>query len=188
MRTHLLAVLILVTLASPASAQTTSPESAWTFGGTLGYGRTWDDEGSIGTGWLLGGYADRRLWKSVHLELAVDVLSNKRSDAFVADGTTTYASAGLSHRFGNRSVSGFVIGGGVLAFYDGTTGFSDGSFRTERESVNPGFIFGGGFAVRASTNVEIGPVVRMTLMQIDNDSDPWSTITAGIRVGFTPIR
>jgi hypothetical protein len=187
-RTHLLAVLVLVALALPASAQTTSPESAWTFGGTLGYGRTWDDEGSIGSGWLLGGYADRRLWTKTDLELAVDILSHKRSDTFVADGTTTHVSAGLSRRFGNRSASGFVVGGGTVAFHDGTTGFSDGSFRTEHQSVNPGWFAGGGFAVRTGTNVEIGPVVRITMMQIDNDSDPWSTITAGLRIGFIPAR
>jgi hypothetical protein len=35
-----------------------------------------------------------------------------------------------------------------------------------------------------ANNLEIAPLVRMTLMQIDSDSDPWSTISAGVRIGI----
>ena len=133
---------------------------------------------------MVGAYADRRLSKNVDLEFAVDAVKNKRSDAFVANGTTTYVSAEVIRRFGSRRANGFVIGGGTIGFHDGETGFSDGSFHSERSSTNPGWIFGGGFSFRTANNVEIAPIVRMTLMHIDTDSDPWSSITYGIRVGF----
>lgn len=42
---------------------------AWTFGATAGGGQTWDDEGSIGKGWLVGGYIDRRISTHVDFEL-----------------------------------------------------------------------------------------------------------------------
>ena len=184
MRTHLLTLLFVSALASPAMAQPTATASNWTFGGAAGYGRTWDDEGSIGNGWLLGGYVDRRLSKNVDLDLAIDVVKNSRDDNFVANGHTTYVSAQVIRRFGSRQANGFVMGGGTLGFYSGETGFSDGSFRSKRSSTNPGWIFGGGFSFRTATGVEIAPIVRITLMQIDTDSDPWSSITYGIRVGF----
>ena len=185
MRIHLLTVLFVLTLSSYASAQAAPAESPWTFGGTAGYGRTWDDEGSIGTGWVLGGYVDRRLSRNVDLEFAADLVKNGRSDTFVADGTTTYVSATVIRRFGSRRANGFVLGGGTIGFYNGETGFSDGTFRNDRSSTNPGWIFGGGFSFRTSGNIEVAPIIRMTLMQIDTDSDPWSSITCGIRIGFS---
>ena len=184
MRTHLLTILLLLALSSHAAAQAVSSESKWAFGGTGGYGRTWDDEGSIGSGWTVGGYVDRRLSKNVDIEFAADLVKNTRNDAFEADGKTTYVSVGVIRRFGGRRANGFVIGGGTIGFYNGETGFSDGSFHNERSSTNPGWIFGGGFAYRTARNIEIAPIVRITLMQIDTDSDPWSSITYGLRVGF----
>lgn len=134
---------------------------------------------------MIGGYVDRKLSTNVDLELAIDLLSNKRTDAFEADGKTTYLSAQLLRRFGGRQSNAFVMGGGALAIHDGVTQFSDGSFRTEHNSTNPGFIFGGGMSFRARNDLEIAPAVRMTLMFIDDDSEPWSSITVGVRLGFS---
>lgn len=173
---------ILVGLAETTAAQ--SAESHWTFGATGGFGRTWDDEGGIGSGWLIGGYVDRRLSQNVDLEVAADLLKNRRSDAFEADGHTTYLSAQLIRRFGSRDANFFLMGGGALAFHQGTTGFSDGSFHQEHSSTNPGFMFGAGMSFHVANHLEIAPIVRMTLMHIDDDSDPWSTITVGVRVGI----
>lgn len=185
MRNRLLLLLFTTLLITPATAygQTTDPK--WTFGATGGWGKTWDDEGGIGSGWLIGGYVDRKLSKNVDLEFAADLLWNKRTDAFQADGKTTYLSAQVIRRFGSRQANGFVMGGGALAIHDGVTQFSDGSFRTEHNSTNPGFMFGGGMSFRTGNDVEIAPIVRMTLMSIDDDSDPWSTISVGVRVGFS---
>lgn len=166
-----------------AAAQTTDPK--WTFGGTGGWGKTWDDEGGIGSGWLVGGYVDRKLSKNVDLDFAADLLSNKRTDNFEADGKTTYLSAQVIRRFGSRQANGFVMGGGALAVHDGITQFSDGSFRTEHTSTNPGLIFGGGLSFRTGNDIEIAPIVRMTLMFIEDDSDPWSSITVALKVGFS---
>ena len=180
-----LALLCTLLLVIPANAAAQGAPPKWTFGGTSGWGKTWDDEGSIGSGWLVGGYVDRKLSKNVEFEFAADLLSNKRTDSFEADGKTTYLSAQLIRRFGGRSANAFLMGGGALAIYDGVTQFSDGSFRTERSSTNPGFIFGGGLSFRTKNDLEIAPIVRMTLMSIEDDSDPWSSFTLGVRVGFS---
>ena len=183
-RAALFASLILLGLGSDASAQP-ARDARWTFGGTAGLARTWDDEGSIGSGWTAGGYVERRLSKHVGVEFAADLVKNDRRDAFEADGRTTYVSAQLIRRFGNRTANFFLMGGGALAFYEGTTGFSDGSFRSEHSSTNPGWMFGGGLSFRTASDIEIAPIVRLTLMQIDSDSDPWSAIIGGVRIGFS---
>lgn len=183
MRTGLIAVVLFACVASNAYAQTT-PERRWTFGVTGGWGKTWEDEGGIGTGVLIGGYLDRRLSKHVDAEISVDVLKNKRTDAFRADGHTTYFSAQLVGRIGTRTANLFVTGGGTLGVYRGTTGFLDGSFHSRHSSTNPGFIFGGGLSFRTANDVEIAPIVRMTLMRVESGSDPWASITGGFRLGF----
>ena len=187
MRVYLLTSLFLLALASQAAAQPAA-DPRWTFGGTAGLARTWDDEGSIGSGWAAGGYVERRLSKNVGLEIAADFVKNDRSDAFQVDGRTTYLSAEIIRRFGSRTANFFVMGGGTLAFYEGTTGFADGSFHNEHSSTNPGWIFGGGLSFRTASDIEIAPIVRMTLMHIDNDSDPWSSIIGGVRIGFSAGR
>ena len=184
MRTHLLAAVLLCSVPSSLWAQAV-PDTRWTFGATGGLGRTWDDEGSIGSGWLVGGYVDRRLTKKLDLEFSTDLLTNERRDRFQADGHTTYMSLLLVPRFGSPARNAFVMGGPTVAFHEGTTGFDDGSFRTEHSSTTFGWIFGGGFSFRTPRGLEIAPLVRMTLMNVENDSDPWSSITAAIRIGFT---
>ena len=179
------ALIVATLLLAPAQAQAQTADPKWTFGGTGGWGRTWDDEGSIGNGWLVGGYVDRRLSQHVDLEFAADLLTNKRTDAFQADGKTTYLSAQVIRRFGGREANGFLMGGGTIAIYNGTTQFSDGSFRNEHSSTNPGWMFGGGLSFRTANDLEIAPIVRMTLMAIDDGSDPWSIFTVGLRLGFS---
>ncbi len=182
--TRFFVVFFAVALGLAENAAAQASESRWTLGATGGFGRTWDDEGGIGSGWLIGGYVDRRLSKNVDVEVAADLLKNRRTDSFEADGHTTYLSAQLIRRFGRRDANFFLMGGGALAIHEGTTGFSDGSFHQEHSSTNPGFIFGAGMSFHIANNLEIAPIVRMTMMQIDDDSDPWSAITAGIRIGF----
>ena len=181
---RVIVVILAITLGLAENVAAQATESRWTFGATGGFGRTWDDEGGIGSGWLIGGYVDRRLSQNVDVEVAADLLRNRRTDAFEADGHTTYLSAQLIRRFGSRDANFFVMGGGALAIHEGTTGFSDGSFHQEHSSTNPGFIAGAGLSFRTANNLEIAPIVRMTMMQIDSDSDPWSSITAGLRIGF----
>jgi len=50
--------------------------------------------------------------------------------------------------------------------------------------MNGGLIFGGGLSVWAGHRIEIGPVVRITLMGADEDADPASVVMAGVRIGL----
>jgi hypothetical protein len=159
---------------------------AWRLGGTAGGGSTWDDEGSIGSGWLAGAYVGRRLSEHVDVEFAADLLRHERNTGrfgFQAEGHTTYVSAVLVRRFGPPAANVFLLGGGTLGIHRGNAGLADTPALNENHSTNVGFIFGGGFSVRLRHNVEIAPLVRWTLMRISDDADPWSSIMAGVRIG-----
>lgn len=69
-RPIMMAALLVILSAGVVAAQT-NPSPSWTFGGTGGYGRTWDDEGQIGSGVLIGAYADRRIFRNTDLELSL---------------------------------------------------------------------------------------------------------------------
>jgi hypothetical protein len=170
-----------------ASGQTVQDRPAWTFGGTLGGGQTWDDEGSIGRGWLAGAYADRRISRNVDLELSADVLWHDRftgPSSFQAEGRTAYLSAALIRRFGPPRSNVFLLGGGTIAIHRGTAGFADEPVQADTDGTHPGYVFGGGFSFRAARNIEIAPIVRFTVLSIDVDSDPATSYMLGVRVGF----
>lgn len=151
----------------------------------MGFGQTWDDEGSIGTGALAGGYADWRLGGHTDLELSVDFLRHKRAGGhFQAEGHTTFLGASVVRRFGGRAASGYVLGGVTLGAHSGTAGFPEVNLITDTTGTHRGFLFGGGMAFRAGPRIEIGPVVRIVLLSVDNDSAPASAAMAGFRVGF----
>jgi hypothetical protein len=182
----LLAVVILFfTLADAASAQTTPPSSRWSFGATVGFGQTWDDEGSIGTGVLAGGFADWRVLRHTDLELATDYLRHVRDTGhFQAEGHMTLFSASIVQRFGGDTVHGYVLGGAGIGVHSGTAGFPADNLVTDTSGTHPGYIFGGGMMFRAGKRFEVGPIVRMVMLTIDDDSDAALAATFGVRVGW----
>jgi hypothetical protein len=86
-------------------------------------------------------------------------------------------------RFGSPGANVFLLGGGTLGIHRGKAGLGDTPPLNAHDSTNVGFIFGGGFSFRTRTNLEIAPLLRMTLMRISDDADPWSSILAGVRIG-----
>ena len=172
--------LALVCLAAEAGAQ--PPDLRGTVSGIVGMERTWDDEGSLGTGPAIGGRIDWRIFKNTSLEASIDSLSHDRSGGFFeAEGRTTFTGVSLVQRFGSNTVNPYVLGGVHLASHSGSTTF-DG-IRTERDSTNFGYHFGGGIAFLATERVELGPEARFYLIQPDNDSDPALAYWIGVRVG-----
>ncbi len=175
--------ILLFTLAGSASAQTTQPTSRWSLGGTVGAGQTWNDESSLGTGVLAGGYADLRLLGLTDLELSADYLRHVRSTGFFqSQGHMTTLGASLVQRFGGDTIKGFVLVGGVIGVHYGTTTF-EGNV-ADRDGTHPGFMFGGGATFRATPRVEVGPLVRMVFLTVDDETSAKATATFGFRVGW----
>jgi hypothetical protein len=186
-RDWIVAMAFLLASAATASAQPSSGagSSRWTYGGTVGAGRTWDDEGQIGSGLLAGGYAQWRWLSHTDLEASIDVLTHDRAGGyFEAHGHTVFLSGAVAQRFGGPAGHGYVFGGVTVAGHSGTAGFPADNLLTQTRSTDRGYIFGGGMMFRASRRFEAGPMVRITLLAADSDSDPASAIAAGVRVGF----
>jgi hypothetical protein len=170
-------------LAGAAAAQTTPPASRWSFGGTIGAGQTWDDESSLGSGLLAGGYADLRLVRLTDLELSGDYLRHIRgTGAFQAEGHMTVVGASLVQRFGGDTIKGFVLGGGVITSHSADVRFDNRT--THRSATHPGFMFGGGMTVRATQRLEMGPVVRFVLVAVDDETSAAMATMIGFRVGW----
>ena len=180
-----LAALLVILFIAPAAAQAqTAAEPAWTAGGIVGFGRTWDDESQIGSGVLLGARVDGRIAGALWLEGSIDWLRHNRDEgAFQADGHTTLLGAALKGRFGSAATHGYVLGGPVIAVHSATNTF-DGVGR-DVDGTDAGISFGGGFAGRVGGRFEIGPEARMTILWAGDDSAPAYAIYGGVRIVVT---
>jgi opacity protein-like surface antigen len=155
----------------PVSAHAQTSDTRGSAGGAFGVGKTWDDEGNIGTGAVAGGRIEWRLFGTTSVELSADWVSHDRDgEFFEANGHTTFAGASLVHRFGRSTAQPYVLGGLHIAMHTGSTRFDD--LRTERSSTDVGYHFGGGIAFRVNDRIEVGPEARFYMIQADNDSNP----------------
>jgi hypothetical protein len=180
--------LILVVSGSAAdlAAQPIShTDSRGSIAGVFGGGRTWDDEGSLGAGPVVGGRVQWRLFGTTSVEASVDALSHdRRGGFFEAEGRTLFLGATLLHRFiGDESMRAqfYVLGGLHVAKHSGSTTFD--VVRRGHASADPGYHFGGGVAIRVGERVELGPEARFYMMQAGNDSDPGMAYWVGGRLG-----
>jgi opacity protein-like surface antigen len=184
-RALILGAVFIAASAAAAAAQPAAPSERWTFGGTAGVGRTWDDEGQIGGGVLAGGYVQWHWLSHTDVDAAVDLLTHNRTGGyFEAHGRTLLLSGALVQRFGGPSASGYVLGGLTLARHSGSAGFPADNVVVRTRGTRPGYIVGGGMMFRVRRRLDAGPMVRMALLTADDDSDPAAAIVAGVRVGF----
>jgi hypothetical protein len=183
MRSMLLAVM-LCGAALPASGQTTVPATG--ISGVVGAGTTWDDEGKIGTGALVGAHVDRRLGGNTYVDVGLDWLRHERHDRFTAEGDSLITTASLLQRFGHQRAQPYVLGGVALIHHDGTFEFPEDGRLADTSNTGPGFVFGGGLAVRVREGVEIGPEARFLIARADADAAPAYAQSIGVRcrVGF----
>ena len=182
MRTASLAVYALLLLAGPAFAQG-QPDFSSTASGVVALGKTWDDEGQIGSGPLFGARIDRRLFGNTFVEASIDNLGHDRSGRFEANGHTTLFAASLIQRFGSTQAQPYVLGGLAIAHHTGTAGFPEIGVVNESTSTDPGFLFGGGIAFPLTRRVEIGPEGRFFILNADVGSSPAFEYWLGVRVG-----
>jgi hypothetical protein len=181
MRFPLLCVLALAVTGSTASAQSEIHRGA--AGGTVGVGKTWDDEGGLGRGLSGGGRVSWRLFGNTAIEGALDALSHDRNTGFFqAEGRSTALSVSLLHRFGSGRAQPYVLEGLSLIRHSGTSRIDDLVFN--RKSTDPAFHFGVGLAVRVGERLEVGPEGRFYVIRADNGSDPAWANWVGVRVGF----
>jgi hypothetical protein len=178
-RALILVIASLLTSAGAVSAQTT--ETRGSAGAIVGAGRTWDDEGQIGSGLAAGGRVDWRLFGNTRAEAAFEFLRHERTGNFESKGHTLLTSASLVQRFGGGPAQPYVLGGLTIAGHSGTNRFGD--MATVHTSTDFGYHFGGGIAVRLGQRFEIGPEARFYIIQASTDPDPAWANWVGVRFG-----
>ena len=180
MRAILLA-FVFIAMAGAAHAQ--GQVSRGTISAIGGFGKTLDDEGSLGRGWLLGAGMDRPIFGTTRAELSFEVLSHDRNSGFFqSNGTTWIGGLSLVHRFGTGQAQPYILGGITVGHHRGTNVFNGSP--VPLANTDAGLRLGGGVAIRVNRRIEISPEVRFNGFFIDNDSDPATVPSLGVRVGW----
>ena len=180
MRIVLLTVLIAC-ISGAAHAQ--APASRSSFSVIAGGGQTFDDESSLGRGWLIGAALDRVLAGTTRAELSLEVVTHDRTEGFfLADGHTVIGGVSLVQRFGRGRLQPYAFGGLTAGYHSGSTTF--GGLHNESSSTDWGWRAGIGLTFRAGSRYEISPELRMNGFFIDTDSHPAMLPSIGIRFGI----
>jgi hypothetical protein len=184
MRTFMVIVMLSAVVIFPARVQAQPSDTPFAVSVLGGGGRTWDDEGSLGSGVAVGGRVEWRLIGNTRLEAGVDLLTHDRGSGFFqANGRTVLLTAAVVQRFGRGAAQPYVLAGGTLARHTGDVTFSGGAPQP-RSSVDPGLVFGGGLVVRVKARFEVGPEFRVFTLAPEDDVDPAFAWLAGVRVGY----
>lgn len=177
MRIVVFTVVGLLSMCATARAQ----ESRAAVSVVTGGGTTYDDEGSLGSGWLAGAAIERVIFGTTRLQGSLEYLSHHRDiEYFGSSGGTTVVGVSLVHRFGRQRAQPYVLAGVTLGHHSGTNRYGDQSIKIT--STDGGFRFGAGVAVQAGKRFEIAPEFRFDGFQIDNDSAPAMLPSFAVRV------
>lgn len=174
-------VLLFAGTASPVFAQT--QESRATLSAIGGLGQTFDDESSLGRGWLVGAAWDRVLFGGTRVDVSLETLTHDRSAGyFLSEGRTTMAGVSLAQRFGRGGAAPYVFGGLTVGHHSATNNFA--GVARPVSSTDAGYRFGAGLAFRAGARFEISPEFRFNGFFVENDSDPVWIPSFGLRFGW----
>lgn len=167
---------------TPTAARAPAPAPKNSLSVVGGVGKTYDDEGSLGRGLLLGAAYDRVLFGTTRADFSVELLTHDRdSGAFQSIGRTVIGGVSLLHRFGRGSVQPYAFGGLTAGHHVGTNTFATDRFPLS--STRTGTRFGFGIAFRGQ-HLEVSPELRMNGFFTGNDSDPWMMPSFGMRIGW----
>ena len=177
----ILLTLLFGSAAGMARAQPAPPKSS--LSAVVGAGQTWDDESSLGRGWLAGAAIDRALVGGLRAELSIELLTHDRSEGFLqAEGHTVIAGASVLQRFGRGQTRPYLFAGLTSGRHSGSRTFGDQ--RSNESSSDFGWRAGAGLAIHFGSKYEIAPELRMNGFFIDNDSPPAMLLSAGVRFGL----
>ena len=178
---HIATMILALLLASVnAGAQPPGSRFQTTASCVAGTGTTWDDEGRIGSGPLVGVRADRRVLRNTFLEVSLDYLQHERSGRFTAEGHTVLVTGSVIQRFGRGRAQPYALGGITATHHEGTSGFPENDIAFSTENTSFGYVFGGGVAVRIGHRFEAGPEARFLTLAGDDGADPaWASWVGG---------
>ena len=198
-----ISVVLFLLLATPTPPLFAQPIAAPRVDAAVGFGyaKTWDDEGSIGTGSSVDGSLAVRVTPRIALGVRLERLHHFREAAYGAiifEGDSTLAAGEAQFRFGTGTVQPIVRAGYGLLDYSGstTTGppqnppFID--LRTEPiptvrtpHSGRAGVLTAGADVdVFVSRHISIRPAATFNLTQSGDDSMPWMIWRGGVGIAL----
>jgi len=130
--------------------------------GAVGFGRTYDDEGSLGSGLNGGGGIGYRIRSKFGLEFELSGFRHERETSFGSlsfAGHGVFATGNALYYFGSGSgrVQPYIIGGAGLLHKRNTSSF---------EGQPPLDIWGTGLALNIGTGANIFPVPRFSIRPV----------------------
>ena len=179
-----MALTTLLAQSAPPAAGTHAPTTVSVL---AGYGRTWDDEGSIGTGGAIGGAVEYRFRPKLSVNGAVERLAHDRDTGFLHfSGRTIFATLGVAYHFAASGVSPYVGGGFGGAFYKGelVDGFVTPPQIRPRSSTSTLGYGNAGVDIPIGDRFVISPDLRIALCQPQDDFAPWSAIRFGVKASL----
>lgn len=173
-------VFSLLAQAGP-SAPVTPPLAPVSVHGSIGGGKTWDDEGGIGSGASVGGGLEWRFRPKWSVGGDVERLGHERETSGLNwSGHTVFASANIAYRFVARGVSPYVGGGFGGAFHKGEAHFG-GAAPTPHSSTSPMEYGTAGVEIPVGDRFAVSPEFRITFTQPPDDSAPWAAMRFGVK-------
>lgn len=182
------ASLALSTLLAQSAPPPPAPPSPLSIAVLVGQVRTWDDEGSIGSGAAVGGSVEYRFRPKLSVNGAVERLAHERDTGFLKfSGRTLFATIGVTYHVAATGVSPYVGGGFGGAFYNGELrdGFATPPETRPRSSTSTLGYGNAGVDIPIGNRVVMSPDVRIAFCQPQDDFAPWSTIRFGVKAAVT---
>ena len=175
--------LVLTAVLAQSAPPPPATHPATSVGVLVGHGRTWDDEGGIGSGAAIGGSVEYRFRPKLSVNGAVERLAHERDTGFLKfSGRTVFATIGVTYHFAATGVSPYVGGGFGGAFYEGTLADDiAGDLVVHRNSTSTLGYGNAGIDIPIGDRLVISPDVRVTLCQPQDDFAPWSAIRFGVK-------
>lgn len=154
---------------------------------SVGRGRTWDDEGIIGSGTSIGGGVEFRFRPKWTVGAEVERLGHHRNTPGLEwSGRTVFTSVNIAYRFAARGVSPYVGGGFGGAFHKGETIDRFGASQVTRERSSTSTMEYGtvGVEIPVGDRFAVSPDFRITFCQPPDDSAPWAAMRFAVKAAY----
>ncbi len=185
----LMFIFCLVACAPAALAQDFTPKGE--VFGSVGGGKTFDDEGGTGSGLDFGGGIGYRFTSKFGVEGAVNSIRHKRDfgNGVVFEGTGTFVSANALYYFSTARVQPYVIGGGGFVNHQNRSRFPETPLQPEVSSNGKAVNFGAGVRIFLNKYISLRPEVRIFVGYPDSSrlrsiEAPFSVLRGSIGVSY----
>jgi opacity protein-like surface antigen len=158
------AILMGLLLLAPAALAQDLERRGEVFG-SLGGGKVYDDEGSLGKGFDIGGGVGFRLTPKVGIEGQVNRIDYERNFASGVRfaGTAVFTTANLLYHFSTSKVQPYVVGGVGFMHHENRSRFPENEVLPKRTANSFATSFGGGVKIFLNQKFSVRPEVRVFL-------------------------